>query len=104
MRRATTSDPAGESADEYLSLSQAARELPGRPHVSTLHRWRLRGVRGARLRTCLVGGRRFTTRDWLEEFIEATSQSGGGSHSPRTNRLRDAAIKRAETELDQAGI
>ncbi len=104
MIRDTTSDAADASAVEYLSLSQATRELPGRPHVSTLHRWRLSGVRGVKLRTCLVGGRRFTTRDWLAEFIDATSQAGGGGLSPQTTRKRQAAVKRAEAELDKAGI
>lgn len=95
--------PGDTNQADYLSLSQAAKTLPGRPHVSTLHRWRLNGVRGVKLQTCLVGGRRYTKPEWLADFIDATSQAGG-AQSPRTNRQRSAAIRRAEKELDKAGI
>jgi hypothetical protein len=40
------------SPETLLSLTEAAALLPGRPHVSTLHRWRLRGVRGVKLLAC----------------------------------------------------
>lgn len=89
---------------DYLSLSQAARKLPRHPHVSTLHRWRLSGVRGVKLRTCLVGGRRYTTAEWLEEFIDATSAADGAQPATRPSRQREAEISRAERELDEAGI
>ena len=56
------------SSDELLSLQQASQILPGRPHISTLHRWRLRGVRGQKLVTVLIGGRRYTSRRALSEF------------------------------------
>jgi len=45
------------TTETLLSLLDAAKQLPGRPHVSTLYRWRIRGVRGVRLETVLVGGR-----------------------------------------------
>ena len=92
-------------SEEILSLSQAARSLPGRPHLSTIHRWRLRGIRGVKLETILVGGRRYTSREALERFSERITAIANGEPLPhRTNRQRAAAIGRAERELNAAGI
>lgn len=60
--------------EDVLSMSQAAKELPGRPHVSTLWRWANRGVRGVKLETVCIGDRIFTSRQSLTRFIEATQQ------------------------------
>ena len=101
--------------DQPLSFAEAAKLVPGRPHLSTLHRWRLRGIRGIRLTTCMIGGRRMVTRRQLREFFVSISGIGGsttaaaqGGLAPtfaaRTCRQREAAIKRAESDLDQAGI
>lgn len=90
---------------EDLTLSQAARTLPGQPHLSTLHRWRLRGVRGVKLQTRLVGGRRYTTSVWLQQFIEATTAAADGTPVPtRTNKQRESSVQQAERELAEAGI
>ncbi len=59
-------DPIQETA---VAFHEAPELIPGRPHVSTLHRWRLRGVRGRRLETFLSGGRRFTTLEAIERFL-----------------------------------
>lgn len=104
MRSETIETPSPD--DEHLTLAQAAATLPGRPHLSTLHRWRLRGVRGVRLQTCLVGGRRFTTRRWLSEFCAASTAAGDELIAPPTmpSANRERAIRAAEAELDAAGI
>jgi hypothetical protein len=61
-------------AEKLLSLSEAAELLPNRPHVSTLWRWCRRGVKGVRLRTLIVGGRRYTTPSFLEDFVVHLSE------------------------------
>lgn len=81
-------------SDQFLSLSQASALLPGTPHLSTLHRWRLRGIRGAKLRTTLVGGRRYTTKSWLQEFLDACSSSS--LESPAQPSLIDSRTKQIE--------
>ncbi len=53
----------------YFSLSQAASRLPGRPHVSTLHRWTTKGVRGVKLETTRVGSRVFVTQEAIQRFL-----------------------------------
>lgn len=52
---------------ERLTLNAAARRLS--VHVSTVWRWYSAGVRGVRLRTHLVGGRRYCTLADLEKFL-----------------------------------
>ena len=38
-----------------------------------MHRWRLRGVHGIRLESVVVGGRRMTSHEAIERFIERTT-------------------------------
>ena len=87
------------ATEELLSLSEAAKVTPGRPH------WQKRGVRGVRLSTVIVGGRRFTSREAIEQFIAATTAAANGEAPPvRTPRQRQRAIDAAERELAKAGI
>jgi hypothetical protein len=66
-----------------LTFKAAAKTLPGRPALSTLHRWRLHGIRGVQLETCRVGGRRFTSVEPLERFIaQTTALDDGGTPHP----------------------
>lgn len=91
--------------EEPLSLPDAAKSLPGRPSLCTLHRWARRGIGNQRLETVLVGGRRFTSREALQRFIEQrTAAAEGQPIRTRTTRQREAAIRRAERELADNGI
>jgi hypothetical protein len=102
------------NSESLLSLSEAAASLPGRPHLSTLHRWRLRGVRGIRLETCLVGGARYTSREALQRFVESTTKEGESRAGPCKSMPRTARVinvrtaagirQRAKRILDEAGI
>ena len=37
--------------NEYMNLTEAAELIPGRPHLSTIHRWAQHGVKGVKLET-----------------------------------------------------
>ena len=65
-------------SETLIPLTEAARSLPVPCHVSTLHRWHLRGVRGIKLETTVVGGRRFTTVEALKRFRAATNAVADG--------------------------
>lgn len=88
-----------------LSLAEAAKKLPGRPHISTVHRWRQRGVRGIKLETVLIGGRRFTSDAALAEFVRSTTLAAhtGSSLEMESNvsRRRQQEIERAEKAFDE---
>ena len=89
----------------YLSFAEVAKLLPGRPHISTLHRWRTRGVHGVKLATVKIGGRRMVEASSLDQFCEAVTCAADGQAQPiRTSRQREKAIAAAERELAKEGI
>jgi hypothetical protein len=63
--------------DRPISLPDAAEylgKLTGqKPHVSTLHRWCLKGCKGVRLDSICIGSKRFVTATAIERFIEAST-------------------------------
>ena len=59
--------------ERLLTLEQAARSLPGNVAPSTLWRWHRHGVKGCRLDTILVGGKRFTSAEAIQRFSEAVT-------------------------------
>jgi hypothetical protein len=61
--------------EELLSFAEAAKRLPGRPHLSTIFRWVSNGVRGRILETLTIGGRRYTSRKALERFCAASPEA-----------------------------
>jgi len=92
-------------SESLLKLSCAGRILPDRPHSSTLHRWHLRGVRGIHLETILIGGIRYTSREALQRFFNATTAIANGEISPAsTSTNREQKIKAAERELAEDGV
>ena len=91
--------------EQLLTLTQATKELPGRPNVATLWRWRTSGCRGVRLETVMVGGKRMVSREALQRFVEATTAAADGVQvKPQTNRSRAKSIDDAKKELAAAGI
>ena len=89
--------------ESALTLSQASRALPGHPHVSTLHRWMRRGVRGVRLDAYRIGGRWYTTREALERFVSATTAAAGTQARVKANEALPLA-KTTSDALDALGI
>jgi hypothetical protein len=95
-----------------IPLATAARRLPcrrsGRPtHVSTLHRWRSKGLKGVRLESVRVGSIWHTSAEAVERFVgqlsgpdsNAVQQAGtGGNKTPASGCVR------VEEQLDAMGI
>jgi hypothetical protein len=93
------------SSETAIAVNKSPAQIPGRPHVSTVWRWVLTGVRGIKLETFVVGCQRFTTKQAIERFIAATTARANGEPLPtRTPRQRERAIDAAERELSKAGI
>ncbi len=88
---------------ELLTFSEARKIIPGRPDLSTIHRWANQGIKGIRLRTLKVGGRRFVSKAEIEVFIAALNKNSD-SHlyqQPRLKRLPNLEIldEKLEQEL-----
>lgn len=96
------------TTEALLSLTEAARRLPGRRgkriHVATLHRWASRGVKGVQLETVRVGGTRCTSMEALQRFIERVTGPREPQAPAAPDAVRAAAIKRAEDVLNRARI
>lgn len=91
--------------EQRLSLTELARQEG--VSVPTPWRWSKRGVNGVVLETFSIGGRRYTTQESFQRFVErSTAAANGQSAAPsvRTSRQREAAISKAEAELAKAGI
>ena len=91
------------SLDErLLTLSEAAEQIPGGVHLSTLHRWRTRGVRGHVLETLRIGGKRVTSIEALQRFADSLSAADGAppTTSAATSRGRARQIDQAVRDLD----
>jgi hypothetical protein len=84
---------------DFLSMREAAKRLPTRPHISTVIRWAERGCRGIRLKTWLIGGVRVTSEQALSEFL-----SGLNGERVEITRATAERLNAAEKALDEAGI
>jgi len=71
-----------------------------RPHVATAWRWATRGVRGVKLATVLIGGRRYATRRAVEQFLNELNAPPGRAPSPA---VADDA-EEARRELERRGV
>lgn len=80
-----------------LTLSEVAAQL--QVHVSTVHRWCLRSVRGRQLRSHLVGGRRFVYMSDLHEFLH-----GGVRPNQEQEVGQVTRHQRAQEQLASFGI
>ena len=57
--------------EKLLTLAEAAHSLPGHVAPSTLWRWHKKGIRGIRLESVLIGGKRLVSVESLTRFAEA---------------------------------
>jgi hypothetical protein len=90
------------TATDLLTCAQAARFFPNRPSAKCVHRWRTEGVRSRipphnqiLLKSVRIGGRLYTTEEFIREFIAATAAAPAGAPampvSPAERRKADRA-------------
>ncbi len=90
--------------EDIITLSEAAGLVPPRGiSTATMTRWVQHGVRGAKLETVIVGGRRLTSREALARFFAA--QNPVETPSPAvTKSQRRRQAETADRLLAEAGI
>ena len=90
--------------ENLITLMQASRLFPpDGKSPATMARWIQRGVRGVKLATIVIGGRRLTSQEAVRRFIAA--QNVDESPAPTiTPAQRTRQAKAAQTELSKAGI
>ena len=90
---------------DFIPIELVAKALQINVHVSTVHRWGSRGVRGVKLRTIRIGGKRYVTRAALDEFAAGvTAAVDGERHIAPTTKTRCQGIAAAERQLDRRGV
>lgn len=117
---------------KHITLTEAAKITPGRPSTNCLWRWCRRGVMSrsgtrVRLEHVRIGGKIFTTAQWVEEFGKALAEADASyfdleeqsAESPapvsrprpprrrptsRHIQQRQAAHDQANRELEEAGL
>ena len=90
--------------EDIISFREGAKSCPGGSvNISTVHRWRLKGIRGIRLETMLRAGRRVTSRQAMARFFARITAVADGEPVPsQTPKQRERAIKIAERELEES--
>ena len=93
-------DPIEETLIPFSKLSSwCEKNLGNRVSPSSLHRWRLRGIRGVKLETILIGGKRHCSAQALRRFFAASTRAQDGEpealstacHTPKVSHNSDAA-------------
>jgi hypothetical protein len=92
--------------EELVTFNEAAawvRDKTGRKtHLATLHRWALRGCRGRRLESVLIGRQRMTSREALQRFFEAGAQPADiEATAPPPPPSPPPAIKSAARDVEE---
>jgi hypothetical protein len=89
-----------------IPLAQVPRIkwLPKRPHLATIHRWVLKGIRGVRLEVLRVGGTLCTSEARLVAFFEKLTSTDHSDARPVTTGAARRQQCRVDAELDAAGI
>jgi len=96
------------NTEALISLTEAARSLPGRrggkrPHVSCIYRWTTTGCKGVILESLQCGGTRVTSKEALTRFMEALTY-GADRPAVRSPVKRRRAVEKAIAELERAGV
>jgi hypothetical protein len=82
-----------------IRLCDIPQHIPTRPDKSTVHKWWKYGIRGGiKLETTLIGGRRFTCQEWIDQFMERLNRQG------RKRREITVEDRLVEAELATMGI
>ena len=93
--------------EQLITFGQAARLLPksSRPTYVTWWRWWRHGVRGVKLETVLIGGKRLTSRPAMQRFADALSARHADSFPAGCSPLRRERDRRtADVQLRRHGI
>jgi hypothetical protein len=89
--------------EDCILLSRAGPVVPGRPSVPTLFRWALKGCRGIKLETIMVGGRRFTSTQAIQRFVNRLSQDNTQGDGPESESQKKRQA-RVDELLDRFGM
>lgn len=91
-------------SEDLLAIADAAKELPERPHCSTMQRWHKRGIRGVKLEAIRIGGRWFTSRQALQRFVRNTTAAAVKGQDNIDRFAESSSDHTTDQALDEAGL
>ena len=93
-------------AETLVHFPDARSAFPGdkRHSLASLHRWRLKGVRGVKLETVLICGLRYTSKEAIARFIAAQNADDVPASPVITPTQRRRQSEAARLALQEAGI
>lgn len=83
---------------KYITLQEACKRFPSKPHINTVKRWTTKGYDGFILKSCRHGRRRMTSIEWIDEFLAKMNGADVPSSQPTVSH------QVAERDLDALGI
>lgn len=94
--------------EDLITFTELAKALPcrraGRPvHVSTIHRWRSRGIKGLRLEAVRVGGAWHTSWAAFARFSAELTVLAEKSDVVMPRRSAKQAVNKAGQQLERDG-
>ena len=97
------------ASEAVFPLREAPDHVPKRNgkkvHISTVIRWKDRGIAGVKLETILIGGVRYTADSALSRFFRVATASRDAQRKDGPVMMpTDDEIEEAEAKLDAAGI
>jgi hypothetical protein len=103
------------ATEQVFTFAELAKRLPRvgekRIHVSTLHRWCRKGVRGVCLEFRMLGGRIVTSLEAVDRFSATLAQvterqprRAPRQPATRSASQRESEIARATRVLEETGI
>jgi hypothetical protein len=87
--------------EKLLVLGVAAETFPGgKRHVSSVHRYRLRGIGGVRLEAVKLGGRWYTSEQAIDRFVAQLNAARSGTDPPSGSPAVPIGFAEAERNLE----
>jgi hypothetical protein len=89
--------------EQIRSYAETSKILPGKPHCATIARWALKGRKGVRLESVVIGSRRFTSVEAIERFVARLNDKALPG-APRDTTQRARRDEDVERQLDAEGL
>ncbi len=92
-------------SENIITLAEACRRVPpDGVSTATMARWIQRGVRGVKLETIVIGGRRLTSVESLSRFFAAQNAADVPAAPTITATQRRRQSEAARSELEKMGV
>ena len=91
--------------ETIITLGEGCRAFPPNGiSDATMARWIQKGIKGVRLETLLIGGRRVTSREAIARFIAAQNPDDSHAIPAITPAQRHRQSEAARTDLQRMGV